>query len=381
VRARDNTDNEGFSLTAQATVDILPVIFGSAVILDPFSEAYSSASPTIVAGSTIRFIAAFEGGVTKASVELGEKIFSLNPDPIRRRWEGKILIEEAGDYSIQLSANDGADNNFSREVGKLKVVPALKVLNQNNRESVNDAQVLLEKYDAGARVWRTDATPGQQNPQMSSDTGEVLLIASHGTYRLRVKAAGYWNGVSEQFTIDNSTAFTGNILLPRRPWYKYLIPVRTRLFPLRTEDILARTETHATEPNKELDLVLHDASGAERTLKEFAGRRVLITTIAAWNSSSHEQLSVLRRLQSELGNDVAVVPWLIQQPGTVLSSILQRGDYELDGFVDITGQDTESLDRIVLPTHFFFDRKGVLNKTRAGFATTSELLEMFGEIK
>jgi hypothetical protein len=102
---------------------------------------------------------------------------------------------------------------------------------------------------------------------------------------------------------------------------------------------------------------------------------------AKWNYVSHEQLAILERLQNELGRDVVVIPWLIQQPGNVLSNILQRGRYELIGFVDQTGYAGAELEYTILPTHFAFDRAGVWRKTRTGFATVDELIELLRDVQ
>ena len=116
-------------------------------------------------------------------------------------------------------------------------------------------------------------------------------------------------------------------------------------------------------------------------MDEFIGQRVLVTSVAGWNQASHEQLAILERLQNELGGDVVVIPWLMQQPGHVLSNILQQARYDLIGFVDQTGSVGAELGYTILPTHFVFDRAGVLRKTRTGLSSVDELIELLRDVQ
>lgn len=381
VRARDNTDNEGLSETTQATIDLLPVIFGSAVLLQSSGDAFLTANPTTVAGAPLRFIAAFEGGVTEAQANLGEQVVPLKPDNIKRRFSGIITLDQPGSYPFLLKANDGAGNSFEQEIGVVTVVPALQVIDHKTGEPLAGAQVTLEKFDSEAKVWWLDKAPGQENPQAATEEGSVILLADRGTYRLRIKAAGHWHGVTRKLFLSEPSTLTGTVRLPRRQWYKYFIPLRIRPLSLTAENVVTISPPETFGETRTLELTAHDTANIERTLDEFLGHRVLLTTIAAWNRTSHEQLVILQRLQDTLGKDVTIIPWLIQQPGSVLSGILQRGHYNLTGFADSTGQDTETLGRTIFPTHFLLDRQGNLRKTRTGFATTDELIELLRDVQ
>ena len=150
---------------------------------------------------------------------------------------------------------------------------------------------------------------------------------------------------------------------------------------MQTENIVTRTDAEDTSQETSLKLPITDIAGIERSLEEFAGHRILITTISTWNRSSHEQLALLQRVQEELGNDVIVIPWIVQQPSHVLSGILQRGQYNLTGFADKTGEDTTQLQSVIVPSHYFFNREGIMKQSISGFATTDQLLGVLQEIK
>ena len=381
VRARDNSGNEGMTEQTQATIDVLPVIFGSAVLLKSSGDALATLQPTIIAGAPLRLIAAFEGGVTEAKAHLNEQEFALEPDAIKRRFSGTLTLTAPGAYSLKLAAQDGAGHTFDKEVGRVTVVPALKLVDYATQEALAGGTVTLEKYDEEAQVWRTDTTPGQSNPQETSEAGTVLFEAGRGVFRLRVSAAKYWNAVTSEFTLRNPAALTGAVRLPRRPWYKYLLPFLTRPAPVPADSVLAIAEPSIIKEARNIELAPKDTGSTERALDEFLGHRVLLTTVAAWNRSSQEQLVVLQRLQDRIGGDVVVVPWLIQQPGSVLAGILHRGGYSLTGFVDATGQDTEALERSLFPSHYLFDREGVLRTTRTGFATVDELIDLLADVQ
>ncbi|MBI4022316.1 MAG: hypothetical protein HY372_03075, partial [Candidatus Andersenbacteria bacterium] len=380
IRARDNSSNESQIESDAITIDQLPVIFGGAVFLTATSDALPTADPTVAAGAPLRFIAAIEGGVTHASLKVGEQAAILAPDAIRRRFSTIITSTGAGTYPLQLQAIDGAGHKLSQDIGTLTVLPALTISDSDARP-LPDAIVTLEVFDAAANVWRRDTTPSQINPQSTQADGSIILQTREGTYRLRVKAPGHWRTITRSFTLTNPAALTGALALPRRPWYQYLLPVKTYPLPLPSDEIFAVNEPQTTDTQEELTLSPRDLAHTERPLDEFAGHRLLLTTITGWNRTSQEQLAILQRLQDDLGKDVTIIPWLVQQPASVLIGLLQRGQYTLPGFADLTGLDTASLQRTIIPTHFLFDRDGRLQAKRAGFANINELIELLRHVQ
>lgn len=361
-----------------------PVIFGGMSLISVSGEPYRTASPIVVAGSSFKIAASFSRGVTEVSAILGNKPFTLSLGTNKKIWSGTVQIPKkaSGSILLRLHAINGGDNSFDQIVSAVTIVDPLIIKDSKTGRIISGAVVTIEKKDPSMLAWSVDQTTNQLNPQTSGKDGSIILDSLTGMFRLRVEAPGYWSGVTRQFSLTEPTSLTNSISLSKRSWYHFLLPLRTWPFPLKAEDVLVASKSILDVSTREsVTFRVEDLSGTKRTLNDFYGKTVLISAVATWNNASQEQLAILHRLQAKVDKDIEIYPLIVQQPAEVLSSVLERGNYQLNGLVDETGLTTKSLNITLLPAHFFFDKKGVLRRSRSGLASAEELLNALEEIK
>lgn len=115
----------------------------------------------------------------------------------------------------------------------------------------------------------------------------------------------------------------------------------------------------APEPLPEFTFM--DGSGAERTLKDWQGRVVLLNLWATWCAPCRKEMPALERLQQALGsNKFQVLALSVDRGGAEASKkFLDQINVEaLDLFVDPTGRATSQLKAVGLPTTLLIDAQG-----------------------
>ncbi|BCJ89562.1 hypothetical protein IZ6_02970 [Terrihabitans soli] len=132
---------------------------------------------------------------------------------------------------------------------------------------------------------------------------------------------------------------------------------------------LARGEVAAVlvpdRPRKLPELGFKDASGKSLSLKDFAGKTLLVNMWATWCAPCREEMPALDSLQGELGGpDFQVVAVSIdtQQPDKAKAFLNELKIAKLGFFQDASGklfQDLKLVGRAVgLPTTLLIDKEG-----------------------
>ncbi|HEX7076610.1 MAG TPA: TlpA disulfide reductase family protein [Hyphomicrobiaceae bacterium] len=115
----------------------------------------------------------------------------------------------------------------------------------------------------------------------------------------------------------------------------------------------------APEPLPEFTFM--DGSGAERTLKDWQGRVVLLNLWATWCAPCRKEMPTLERLEQALGSDkFQVLALSVDRGGAEASKKFfdQISVEALDLFVDPTGRATSQLKAVGLPTTLLIDAQG-----------------------
>jgi thiol-disulfide isomerase/thioredoxin len=103
------------------------------------------------------------------------------------------------------------------------------------------------------------------------------------------------------------------------------------------------------------------ADGAAKTLKDFAGKVVLLNLWATWCVPCREEMPALDKLESKLGGkDFAVVPVNIDKggPEKAASFLKETGAAHLPLYTDPTGKMFATLKAVGMPTTLIIDRAG-----------------------
>lgn len=114
-------------------------------------------------------------------------------------------------------------------------------------------------------------------------------------------------------------------------------------------------------PEPVADITFVDAAGAEKTLKEFRGKTILLNLWATWCAPCREEMPSLDRLQKDLGSDkFEVVALAVDRTGAdaarkFLDSI---GVTALKLYADPTTRSGSALKAIGMPTTILIDAEG-----------------------
>lgn len=114
-------------------------------------------------------------------------------------------------------------------------------------------------------------------------------------------------------------------------------------------------------PSPAPDLTIVDAAGAQHSLKDFAGRFVLVNFWATWCPPCRKEMPSLDRLQARLGGpDFQVVPVSLDRGGMdrVQSFLKDNGIHNLTAYLDPDAKSMALFGFPGLPTSILIDRKG-----------------------
>ena len=157
---------------------------------------------------------------------------------------------------------------------------------------------------------------------------------------------------------DNA-APTANVRLAQAPAAPAVLPAGPGTNALSTGQMAAFV--FKKTPEAVPDFVFLDATGKERTLKDWRGKIVLLNLWATWCIPCRKEMPGLGRLQTELGSDTfEVVAVSVDRVG------IEGARKFLDGFkvaglgiyADPTVRATSTLKAIGLPATLLIDREG-----------------------
>ncbi len=115
------------------------------------------------------------------------------------------------------------------------------------------------------------------------------------------------------------------------------------------------------EPERLPEFTFVDGTGAERSLKDWQGRVVLLNLWATWCAPCRKEMPALDRLQQALGSDnFEVVALSVDRGGAEASKkFLDQINVEaLNLYVDSTGRATSHLKAVGLPATLLIDGEG-----------------------
>jgi thiol-disulfide isomerase/thioredoxin len=129
--------------------------------------------------------------------------------------------------------------------------------------------------------------------------------------------------------------------------------------PLSKGDMAAFVFKSEPEPLPEFSFV--DATGVERSLKDWEGRVVLLNLWATWCAPCRKEMPALDRLQQALGSDrFEVVALSVDRGGIEKSKAFfdEIGVKALKLYVDPSTRATSKLKAVGLPTTLLIDEQG-----------------------
>lgn len=375
VRAKDSSDNFGFSASSVLIIDQMPPLIGPNVIsFGPQLVEPSKNTLIAVKGLDEKITLSAQGGPTsiviKAWIENGSatKLFSLTKSADSNLWSGILSFEKEGTYSLVATAVDGAKNKVERQLNTVFVDKPSTVLNSKNREPLNSALVSLYYFDpvtVSWVLWDADSF-GQTNPQATNSSGEFKLFVPPGQYYLQAEAKGFQTLKSDIFTLEKGTPLS-SVIEMKPTWsigfgkLNFNFPnVFFNSFKVNTKSNLPTSSAQNNLEGKELpNFSLPSTAGTAVNSLDLSGKSTVVIFVSTWSPSTEEQINQLELLPKDEFN-INVVFELDSLEK--VKAYRRIADYDLDFLVDSAGDLIPKLNIQTLPTAIFISRAGTIAK-------------------
>lgn len=387
VRATDSSGNIGVSETKTLVLDnVLPVIGPAIVSVGP--QIVDPVNNTITAVKNVdqKITLSTIGGPISVSIVATEKTtkikktFTLSKNISTNLWSGILAFGAEGNYSLEASAVDGANNKTSRSLSDVIVNATSIVVAKDSSEPINNAKVTLYSYDDETASWVVwdAASFGEQNPQNTNQKGEFNFYLPEGKYYLKVKAPMFSDLTTQIFVLNEGTNLSTNLPLNK------LASVKLGSFVLSLPDlgfsdykITFNHQTQGTKANSLLgqdlpDFALPSTSGDTVHSVDLLGKNSLITFVNTWDPRVEEQISQLEALSKN--NNFNVVKISVLEPIEKLKAYKKIAGYNGDFLADETGSTLTTFNPSGLPYNIFVSRSGKVKNIINGVLTSESLI-------
>lgn len=305
--------------------------------------------------------------------------FGLSQLPGSNIWTGTTSFLIAGDYSLQVTAVDGANNKVTRDLGIIKVSSPLQIQDKS-KSAVSNAKLLVHVKDPLTNNWTIwDASSyGQINPITSDSDGRTKLYLPAGTFYMEVNHSQHRKMATNIVTITSPQAIAGQFVLsdvvslnlgfvhvPLPNWWpgQASLTIRSDSTSVQSSNLVGK---------KLPDFQLSSVHGKTITSKSLLGKNTVISYLPTWSNSTKEQLPLIDSLTNEKNINFIALSSL-EDPLTV-KAYTNVGGYSLDYLIDPVGAYSNELNLQNLPTHLVIDKNGIVKKVMVGVLSKQELV-------
>jgi len=220
MKVSDRAGNSVYSEPLDLTIDTTPPRIGSNLISSGSMVLFpdETGSIKLFKDTQYRILVSVAGDAKKVSLKSGEKIFDLNFNKATLLWESEFNFKDSGDYSLLISAEDGAGNSQTKEIASLNVIPLGTIYTKKNNAMIEGAKATLYFLDQNTNSWLIwDAKAfGQENPQTTDKSGEYGFLVPPGTYRLEVSHSDFKTVMSKELEIKKNYLINAGIPLTEK---------------------------------------------------------------------------------------------------------------------------------------------------------------------
>jgi len=389
VRATDAAGNVGLSEKLVLIIDRLPPrVGGNLLALGPHPLLPNEDGVIITtSGLEMRITLSTVGGPTAVDLMVDEQLFSLGRSPDTGLWAGAINLKNPGVYQLSTRAIDGAGNKTERNINKIVVLRSGFLYDEESKDQIMDGEMSLYYQDPLSLLWTLwdGRSFGQENPQNLDETGGYQYFLPPGTYYLTIKSKKHATLTSKIFKLDHSTPFNADFYL--KPAKQLNLGPFTFSLPDFTG---ARSEVVITTPEIPDSAKINDLIGTETpyfslpatkdtaTSTSLRGSASVITFVNTWSPQSVEQVSIVDDLLDERRLSGMLVS--TQENLSKLLIFTKRGNYKAPIAVDVDGELVEEYQVGSMPTHFFLNRRGVIERIVTAVLNEEEIFEILDSI-
>lgn len=364
VKTIDSSGNESISDLNELIIDRLPPrTIGSIyslgpLILDPDTEGYVK----VMVNNSIKVTLSTVGGPTSLEITTSDKRFPITKNIENGLWSGNITFDKTGDYNLVAHAIDGANNETTSLLGKIRVV--------DNGHLETNAKLTVFVFDENLSEFvKWNGEPyGILNPQFATDKQNYNLILPNGKYYIEVKKAGYRPIRTNIFEVFNETFINTDFILEKK---RFVWDIFSKYQDVIFESPTISNDTVINQNDKPY---LPDFEIPKLNSSNLLGKPSLLTIVTTWMPNSSEQLSELQNVSEKVKNSSIFV--VVEEATDSGLSILKKiGGYDLDFYADPDGKLYSEFNLSTLPTHIFINRQGEIKKVISGFLPSDEILK------
>ncbi len=325
------------------------------------------------------------GGIVEMKVRIGSKTISMQNigDLV---WKGTFRLDEVGVYPVSVWARDGAGNVTERGFLTIAVVDGGVIL--DGKRPVAGAVVSLYKYSdltKGYVLWDAAAF-GQQNPQVTNQSGGYGFVLPAGSYYIEVKAAGRRDTLTKIFKLSKSTVVNANIKMKAVKKRK-MGPLTFRMPNWLRDEVelgeLAEAQEGSTAwlrrwAGKELPEFRFASDQGIVSKGDYRGKRMILSFMSTRLPRTLDQLS---NYSSWLTKSKQAMVFMEQDSLAKVRTVRELGDYEVMMVGDVDGELAMKMQLGAGPMHLAVDKNGRVRAVRFGVLDEKELNDLWQETK
>lgn len=386
VRAMDGAGNRALSKAYTLVIDRLPPLIGGNIwSIGPVSLLPdANGIITTLAGVDNKITTSAIGGPISIDLSVNESTYPFDKSVSSGLWSGTVNFKSPGLYTIKARSVDGAGNITERDLNTVLVLDSGSVMDKETGKPLPGAKLSVFELDSASKIWNLwdGKSFGQNGTQSTGDTGRYSYYLPPGTYYLTVEAAGYKTVTSNIFKLNIPSALSTDFEM--KPAAKIQIGPFSFTLPdifFYTAEITVNVpKTIATEENKNKlisteapDFILPTTLGNELNLISLRGKSQIIIFLNTWLPQSSEQISQVASLDEKYRSRVLFI--VSEESLSKVQVFAGRGGYQgVTIAADPDGTLVSPYRINSLPTSYFIDRKGVIQKVISGVVSGSDII-------
>jgi len=125
---------------------------------------------------------------------------------------------------------------------------------------------------------------------------------------------------------------------------------------------------------------LENLQGGKVKVSDFLGKPVVLVFWTTWNVLSVDQIRILTEVELPREVQLQIITINSQEDRSVVSSFVERGDYDIEVLLDESGAVGEMYKIKTLPVMYFLDKDGNVADIYVGLLDAEAIVEKVGEI-
>jgi hypothetical protein len=383
IRAADDNNNKVETPAQTIIIDRLPPAIGGALfsIGPQILQPDPNGSLVTLAGLYPKLTFAAVGGPISIDAKLSNNSTQFYQNAHTRLWSGQLPLNEPGTFTIETISTDGAKNQTTKSLGYITVLPNGTI--SDTLGPISNAVITAFYFDSQTksfRIWSAEQY-GQENPQSTDELGRYRFLLPTGTYYLQIESAFSRPTRTNIFTLTQPTPIYQNFTLVERnrvPFGSFAVP----LPDFGQHDVMIQIPIQQTSELESQSLVgqpFPEFSLDSISNSTFAGKPAVISVLTTWLPQSSAQIHILEEITQQ--QELQTVVIMSQESPASVNVFAKRGNYLTPVIADPDGVLVTPLQVRTLPTHYFIDRKGTIQKVISGILTKEQIVSHVSQLQ